>query len=152
MWPTPSPKFRTSCAANTWFPTRLRIWLLTATSARSRFLPWVRRASAFDHATATSRRPLRENLRAEARVRQFSLATLHVVCRNLRTFSLPYFSSGYLCYFGGSTTFGQIVRHPQPTYNRDTLVAGFSKRDAGSRRTAYVAAGHNPRCAVFSSL
>jgi len=45
------------------------------------------------------------------------------MCRYLRTFSLPYFSSRYVCYFGGSTTFGQIVQRPHATYNRDTLVS-----------------------------
>jgi hypothetical protein len=50
----------------------------------------------------------------------------------LRTFSLPYFSLGYVCYFGGSTTFGQIVPRPLATYNRDTLVSGFSEQVPGS--------------------
>ena len=49
------------------------------------------------------------------------------VCRYLRT-PLPYFSSGYVCYFGGSTTFGQIVPRPHATYNRDTLVSGLSEK------------------------
>ena len=50
------------------------------------------------------------------------------MCRYLRTFSLPYFSSRYVCYFGGSTTFGQIVQRPHATYNRDTLVSGLSEK------------------------
>jgi hypothetical protein len=59
----------------------------------------------------------------------------------LRAFSSPYFSLGYLCYFGGSTTFGQIVRQSPRPYNRDTLVTGFSEQVLGSQVPAGVYVG-----------
>ena len=46
----------------------------------------------------------------------------------LRTF-LALFSYGYLCYSGGSTTFGQIVRRPLATYNLETLVRVRGKHE-----------------------